>query len=124
MAFDYSRLTATCAVDSPENAITLPPGAYGSDDLYADEVDRIFAAGFHCAVSRSSPRRAATTASTSSAPRWWSPATARTTSGCSRATARTGGWRCAVERARPACCNARITCGRSVWTGISPGLRR
>jgi phenylpropionate dioxygenase-like ring-hydroxylating dioxygenase large terminal subunit len=46
MAFDYSRLTATCAVDSPENAITLPPEAYGSDDLYADEVGRIFKRGW------------------------------------------------------------------------------
>ncbi len=46
MAFDYSRLTATCAVDSPENAITLPPEAYGSDELYAAEVDRIFKRGW------------------------------------------------------------------------------
>jgi hypothetical protein len=42
MTFDYSRLTATCAVESPENAITLPPEAYGSNDLYAADVDRIF----------------------------------------------------------------------------------
>jgi phenylpropionate dioxygenase-like ring-hydroxylating dioxygenase large terminal subunit len=46
MTFEYSRLTATCAVDSPANAITLPPEAYGSDDLYADEVDRIFKRGW------------------------------------------------------------------------------
>jgi phenylpropionate dioxygenase-like ring-hydroxylating dioxygenase large terminal subunit len=46
MAFDYSRLTATCAVESPQHAITLPPEAYGSDDLYADEVDRIFKRGW------------------------------------------------------------------------------
>jgi phenylpropionate dioxygenase-like ring-hydroxylating dioxygenase large terminal subunit len=46
MPFDYSRLAATCAVDSPENAITLPPQAYGSDDLYADEVDQIFKRGW------------------------------------------------------------------------------
>ncbi|MDX1892182.1 aromatic ring-hydroxylating dioxygenase subunit alpha [Mycolicibacterium sp. 050158] len=46
MAFDYSRMTATCAVDSPANAVTLPPEAYGSDELYADEVDRIFKRGW------------------------------------------------------------------------------
>ncbi len=46
MSFDYSRSAATCAVDSPENAITLPPEAYGSDELYADEVDRIFKRGW------------------------------------------------------------------------------
>jgi phenylpropionate dioxygenase-like ring-hydroxylating dioxygenase large terminal subunit len=46
MTFDYSRLTATCAVDSPEKAITLPPEAYGSDDLYAVEVDQIFKRGW------------------------------------------------------------------------------
>lgn len=46
MPFDYSRLAATCAVDSPENAITLPPEAYGSDELYAAEVDRIFKRGW------------------------------------------------------------------------------
>ncbi|MDT5187184.1 MAG: hypothetical protein QOI29_5342, partial [Mycobacterium sp.] len=46
MSFDYSRLTATCAVESPDKAITLPPEAYGSDDLYAAEVDRIFKRGW------------------------------------------------------------------------------
>ena len=46
MSFDYSRLTATCAVDSPDKAITLPPEAYGSDELYAAEVDRIFKRGW------------------------------------------------------------------------------
>jgi phenylpropionate dioxygenase-like ring-hydroxylating dioxygenase large terminal subunit len=46
MAFDYSRLAATCAVESPRHAITLPPEAYGSDDLFADEVDRIFKRGW------------------------------------------------------------------------------
>jgi phenylpropionate dioxygenase-like ring-hydroxylating dioxygenase large terminal subunit len=46
MTFDYSRLAATCAVDSPDNAVTLPPEAYGSDDLYAAEVDRIFKRGW------------------------------------------------------------------------------
>jgi len=46
MTFDYSRLTATCAVESPEKAVTLPPEAYGSDDLYAAEVDRIFKRGW------------------------------------------------------------------------------
>jgi phenylpropionate dioxygenase-like ring-hydroxylating dioxygenase large terminal subunit len=46
MTFDYSRLTATCAVESPDHAITLPPEAYGSDDLYAAEVDRIFKRGW------------------------------------------------------------------------------
>ena len=46
MSFDYSRLAATCAVDSPESAITLPPEAYGSDDLYAAEVDRVFKRGW------------------------------------------------------------------------------
>ena len=46
MTFDFSRLTATCAVESPDKAITLPPEAYGSDDLYADEVDRIFKRGW------------------------------------------------------------------------------
>ncbi|CAN5385418.1 aromatic ring-hydroxylating dioxygenase subunit alpha [soil metagenome] len=46
MAFDYSRLTATCAVESHENAITLPPEAYGSDELYAAEVDLIFKRGW------------------------------------------------------------------------------
>ena len=46
MTFDYSRLTVTCAVESPQKAITLPPEAYGSDDLYAAEVDRIFKRGW------------------------------------------------------------------------------
>jgi len=46
MTFDYSRLRATCAVESPDKAITLPPEAYGSDDLYAAEVDRIFKRGW------------------------------------------------------------------------------
>ncbi|MDT5192492.1 MAG: hypothetical protein QOI28_4743, partial [Mycobacterium sp.] len=46
MTFDYSRLTATCAVESPENAVTLPPEAYGSDELYAAEVDRVFKRGW------------------------------------------------------------------------------
>lgn len=46
MTFDYSRLTATCAVESPGHANTLPPEAYGSDDLYAAEVDRIFKRGW------------------------------------------------------------------------------
>ncbi len=46
MAFDYSRLAATCEVESPEHAITLPPEAYGSDELFADEVDRIFKRGW------------------------------------------------------------------------------
>jgi phenylpropionate dioxygenase-like ring-hydroxylating dioxygenase large terminal subunit len=46
VSFDYSRLAATCAVDSPESAITLPPEAYGSDDLYAAEVDRVFKRGW------------------------------------------------------------------------------
>jgi phenylpropionate dioxygenase-like ring-hydroxylating dioxygenase large terminal subunit len=46
VTFDYSRLTATCAVESPDHAITLPPEAYGSDDLYAAEVDRIFKRGW------------------------------------------------------------------------------
>jgi phenylpropionate dioxygenase-like ring-hydroxylating dioxygenase large terminal subunit len=46
MTFDYSRLTATCAVESPDKAITLPPEAYSSDDLYAAEVDRIFKRGW------------------------------------------------------------------------------
>jgi phenylpropionate dioxygenase-like ring-hydroxylating dioxygenase large terminal subunit len=46
MAFDYSRLAATCAVESPKHAITLPPEAYGSDELFADEVDRIFKRGW------------------------------------------------------------------------------
>jgi len=46
MAFDYSRLRATCAVESPDKAITLPTEAYGSDDLYAAEVDRIFKRGW------------------------------------------------------------------------------
>ena len=46
MTFDYSRLTATCAVESPDKAITLPPEAYGSDELYAAEVDQIFKRGW------------------------------------------------------------------------------
>jgi len=46
VSFDYSRLTTTCAVDSPDKAITLPPEAYGSDELYAAEVDRIFKRGW------------------------------------------------------------------------------
>jgi phenylpropionate dioxygenase-like ring-hydroxylating dioxygenase large terminal subunit len=46
VSFDYSRLTATCAVDSPDKAVTLPPEAYGSDELYATEVDRIFKHGW------------------------------------------------------------------------------
>jgi phenylpropionate dioxygenase-like ring-hydroxylating dioxygenase large terminal subunit len=46
MTFDYSRLTATCGVESPENAVTLPPEAYGSDELYAAEVDRVFKRGW------------------------------------------------------------------------------
>jgi phenylpropionate dioxygenase-like ring-hydroxylating dioxygenase large terminal subunit len=46
MTFDYSRLTATCAVESPDKAITLPPEAYGSSELYAAEVDRIFKRGW------------------------------------------------------------------------------
>ena len=46
MVFDYSRMAATCAVDSPAHAITLPPEAYGSDALYADEVDRVFRHGW------------------------------------------------------------------------------
>ena len=46
MAFDYSQLTATCAVELPEQAITLPPEAYGSDELYAAEVDQIFKRGW------------------------------------------------------------------------------
>ena len=46
MSFDYSRMTATCAVESPDLATTLPPEAYNSDDLYADEVDRIFKRGW------------------------------------------------------------------------------
>jgi hypothetical protein len=46
VSFDYSRLTATCAVESPEKAVTLPPEADGSDDLFAAEVDRIFKRGW------------------------------------------------------------------------------
>jgi phenylpropionate dioxygenase-like ring-hydroxylating dioxygenase large terminal subunit len=46
MAFDYTRLTATCAIESPEHATTLPPEAYNSAELYADEVDRIFKRGW------------------------------------------------------------------------------
>ncbi|WP_193043389.1 aromatic ring-hydroxylating oxygenase subunit alpha [Mycolicibacterium baixiangningiae] len=46
MSFDYNRLAATCAVESPGHAITLPPEAYGSDELYAAEVDKIFKRGW------------------------------------------------------------------------------
>lgn len=46
MTFDYSRLAATCGVESPENAVTLPPEAYGSDELYTAEVDRVFKRGW------------------------------------------------------------------------------
>jgi phenylpropionate dioxygenase-like ring-hydroxylating dioxygenase large terminal subunit len=46
MTFDYSRMITTCAVETPDQAITLPPEAYGSDDLFADEVDQIFKRGW------------------------------------------------------------------------------
>jgi hypothetical protein len=58
MTFDYSRLTATCAVEGPDKAITLPPETYGSDDLYAAEVDRISKRGWiRCAGSSSAHAR-------------------------------------------------------------------
>lgn len=46
MPFDFSRIAASCAVESPDRAVTLPPEAYASDEVFAAETDRVFKHGW------------------------------------------------------------------------------
>ena len=125
MSFDYSRLMATCAVESPDKAITLPPEAYGSDDLYAAEVDRIFKRGW---IPLCRVEQVPTPGSYYSIDILGTPLVVThdrySEIRCCRATARIAGWRCAAVLGRPTCCSARITCGRSASTGTSRARRK
>src|SRR5215213_6995806 len=125
MTFDYSRLAATCAVDSPDKAITLPPEAYGSDDLYAAEVDRIFKRGW---IPLCRVEQVATAGSYYSIDILGTPLVVSCDRhGEIRVLSRncTHRWMevCSGAR-RPTCCSARITSGRSASTDTWPGHRR
>ena len=109
----------------PTKAITLPTEAYGSDDLYAAEVDRIFKRGW---IPLCRVEQVPTPGTYYSIDILGTPlVVTRDRHSEIRVLSRncTHRWMEVCSGAgRPTFCNARTTCGRSAWTGISQGHRR